>query len=60
MKQSEQIQNFIGNYNGQKRAHAIKFQSVIVPYGLIANLSGPYDGKRYDSTMLYLSGLLPS
>jgi hypothetical protein len=30
-----------------------------VPDGLIANLSGPYEGKRHDSTMLHQSGLLP-
>ncbi|CAB4014568.1 Hypothetical predicted protein [Paramuricea clavata] len=46
-------------YNGYKRDHAMKFQSVVVPDGLIANLSGPYEGKRHDSTMLYQSGLLP-
>ena len=28
-------------YNGHKRVHAIKFQSVVVPNGLIANLYGP-------------------
>ena len=39
-------------YNGCKRDHAMKFQSVVVPDGLIANLSGPYEGKRHDSTML--------
>jgi len=39
-------------YNGHKRTHAIKFQSVILPNGLIANLSGPFEGKRHDSAML--------
>lgn len=28
-------------YNGHKRVHAIKFQSVVTPNGLIANLYGP-------------------
>ena len=28
-------------YNGHKRVHAIKFQSVVAPNGLIANLYGP-------------------
>ena len=28
-------------YNGHKRVHAIKFQSVVAPNGLIANLFGP-------------------
>ena len=47
-------------YNGHKRVHAIKFQSIVLPNGLIANLSGPYEGKRHDSTMLYESGVLPN
>ena len=47
-------------YNGHKRVHAIKFQSVVLPNGLIGNLAGPFEGKRYDSTMLHESGLLTS
>lgn len=35
-----------------------KFQSVVIPNGLIANLSGAFEGKRHDSTMLNQSGLL--
>ena len=46
-------------YNGYKRFHGMKFQSVVVPDGLIANLSGPYEWRRHDSTMLHQSGLLP-
>ena len=45
-------------YNGHKRVHALKFQSVALPNGLIANLNGPYEGRRHDATMLYESGLL--
>lgn len=45
-------------YNGHKRAHALKFQSVVLPNGLIANLNGPYEGRRHDATMLNESGLL--
>ncbi|XP_044179145.1 protein NLRC3-like [Acropora millepora] len=30
-------------YNGHKRVHALKFQSLTVPSGLIANLFGPVD-----------------
>ena len=45
-------------YNGHKRAHALKFQSLALPNGLIANLSGPYEGRRHDSTMLFESNLL--
>ena len=45
-------------YNGHKRVHAIKVQSVVTPNGLVANLSGPFEGKRHDSTILQESGLL--
>ena len=45
-------------YNGHKRVHAIKFQSVVTPNGLIANLHGPYDGRKHDSGMLTESCLL--
>ena len=45
-------------YNGHKRVHAIKCQSVVTPNGVIANLSGPFEGKSHDSTMLHESGLL--
>ena len=38
--------------------HAIKFQSVVAPNGLVANLYGPVEGKRHDSGMLAMSGLL--
>lgn len=31
-------------YNGHKRVHALKFQSVVLPNGLTANLNGPYEG----------------
>ena len=46
-------------YNGHKRVHALKFQSVVTPNGLIANLFGPVEGRRHDSGMLAMSGLLP-
>ena len=45
-------------YNGHKNVHAIKFQSVVAPNGLVANLYGPAEGKRHDSGMLAMSGLL--
>ena len=46
-------------YNGHKKIHALKFQSVVAPNGLIANLYGPVEGRRHDSAMLARSGLLP-
>ena len=36
-------------YNGHKRVHSIKFQSLALPKDLIGNLSGPYEGRRHDS-----------
>ena len=44
-------------YNGHKKVHAIKFQSLAVPNGLVANLCGPVEGKKHDSSMLAESGL---
>ena len=45
-------------YNGHKRAHAIKVQSVATPVGLVAFLQGPFEGRRRDSGMLRESGFL--
>ena len=44
-------------YNGHKNVHALKFQSVAVPTGLVANLYSPVEGKRHHSAMLAESGL---
>ena len=44
---------------GHKRVHAIKFQFLVAPTGLIANLCGPVEGRRHDSGMLADSVLLP-
>ncbi|XP_066913329.1 uncharacterized protein [Clytia hemisphaerica] len=44
-------------YNGHKRIHAIKFQSLVTPNGMIAQLHGPFEGKKHDSSMLVESGL---
>ena len=45
-------------YNGHKRYHGLKYQSVTTSSGMIANLYGPVEGKRHDSAMLAMSGLL--
>ena len=45
-------------YNGHKRVHGLKFQSVALPNGLIGNLYGPVEGRRHDAGMLKDSGLL--
>lgn len=45
-------------YNRYYRAHGIKFQSVVVPNGLLFNLHGPNAGRFPDSRILCKSGLM--
>ena len=45
-------------YNGHKRVHSIKFQSVATPSGMIASLHGPFEGRKHDSGMLADTNLL--
>jgi nuclease HARBI1 len=45
-------------YNGHKRVHALKFQSVSAPDGIIIDLTGPWEGRRHDCGMLRESELL--
>lgn len=45
-------------YSGHKRVHGLKYQSTVIPSGLIANLHGPEPGRRNDSFMLARSNLL--
>jgi hypothetical protein len=45
-------------YSGYKRLHGIKFQSVVVPDGLIALMFGPVNGCQHDSYLLSTSGVL--
>ncbi|KAI0243237.1 hypothetical protein LSAT2_022053, partial [Lamellibrachia satsuma] len=45
-------------FNGHKRVHALKFQSVMAPNGLIADLAGPFEGRRHDASLLRESQLL--
>ncbi|ETI51478.1 hypothetical protein F443_05166 [Phytophthora nicotianae P1569] len=45
-------------FNGHKRKHALKYQSVLAPDGIIVHLSGPFPGTRHDAYILQQSGLL--
>lgn len=45
-------------YTKFKKCHAIKFQSIVTPDGMIAYLYGPFVGKRHDARMLTESGLI--
>eukprot|EP00794_Sanderia_malayensis_P004490 gene4490-5085_t len=46
-------------YNGHKRVHGDKFQSIAAPNGLCLNLLGSGEGKHHHSGMLADSGILP-
>lgn len=45
-------------YNGWKRKHALKYQAVDSPDGVIRQSWGPMLGRRHDVTLLGQSGLL--
>ena len=45
-------------YNGHKKVHSIKFQSVVSPNGMVANMFGPMEGRRHDCALLAASDLL--
>ncbi|EIN09893.1 hypothetical protein PUNSTDRAFT_66662 [Punctularia strigosozonata HHB-11173 SS5] len=45
-------------YNGHKKYHALKYQALALPDGLIGHLYGPLEGRRGDGFLLSDSGLL--
>ena len=45
-------------YNGYKRTHGIKFQSIMLPIGMIGHLFGPVKGRKHDASILIDSGIL--
>ena len=45
-------------YNGHKRKHAIKFQGVVTPDGIVVDLFGPELGARHDVHLLNESGVV--
>jgi len=45
-------------YSGYKKMHVLKYQSVLFPNGIIGRLDGPFQGRRHDSAVLNLSGLI--
>ena len=44
-------------YNGHKRKHALKYQAVTAPHGLLLHAAGPMEGRRHDWTLYCRSGL---
>ena len=45
-------------YNGHKRTHALKYQGVCTPDGLITHLFGPIEGRQHDTGVSAESNLL--
>ena len=45
-------------YNGHKRTHALKYQSLVIPNSIVANLFGPIEGRRHDAALLAESDLM--
>jgi hypothetical protein len=45
-------------FNGHKRVHGPKFQSIVIPNGLISHIYGPIEGRRHDAGMLRESHVL--
>lgn len=48
------------DYNGHHRVHAMKYQAVTSPDGIIIHLSGPYQGRHHDLSLLRASGITNS
>lgn len=44
-------------YNGHQRKHAMKFQAVLAPDGLLLHVLGPFVGRSHDWRMYLRSGL---
>jgi nuclease HARBI1 len=45
-------------FNGHKRVHALKYQSVVCPDGIVAHMSKPLKGRRHDDRLLRESKLV--
>ncbi|OWY97970.1 hypothetical protein PHMEG_00031380 [Phytophthora megakarya] len=44
-------------YNGHKRSHAVKYQAITTPDGMIVHMFGPAEGRAHDLTLLEDSGV---
>lgn len=45
------------SYNGHKRKHGLKFQTITSPDGLILHAAGPIEGRRHDWALYVRSGI---
>jgi hypothetical protein len=46
-----------GLFSGYKRFHALKFQSIVTPDGIVLHFFGPVEGRRHDLTLMRESKL---
>jgi hypothetical protein len=46
-------------YNGHPRKHCLNYQGITTPDGLFGSVFVPIEGRRHDSTILSLSGIVP-
>ena len=53
------VQNQRVTYNGHKRKHGLKYQSITTPNDIITNLLGSVKRSRHDSSMLVMSSMMP-
>jgi nuclease HARBI1 len=52
----ELFQNVV--YNGKDKTHALKYQVLCTPDGIMRHVSGPYCGSRHDQHMVHKSDVL--
>lgn len=52
------MNNYLQFYNGHKRLHSLKYQSLMFPNGIVYNLFGSIGGRRHDGFLLARSRLL--
>jgi hypothetical protein len=52
----ELFQNAV--YNGKDKTHALKYQVLCTPDGIMRHVSGPYCGSRHDQHMVHKSDVL--
>lgn len=45
-------------YNGKDRVHALKYQCLCTPDGIMRHVTGPYCGSRHDQHMVHKSAVL--
>ena len=44
-------------FSGHKQKHALKFQHIMLPNGLVAHSFGPFQGRRHNASMYGVSGV---